>query len=48
MVSFGSGLGLYMLKKSAIIIGGCIECIPLDDGWNFVLMVPLELKDEKR
>ncbi|MGH1438470.1 MAG: sensor histidine kinase [Cellvibrionaceae bacterium] len=39
--SFGSGLGLYMVKKSADILGGDIEYKPLKSGSCFVLIFPV-------
>lgn len=39
--SFGSGLGLYMIKKSADILGGDIYFEALDDGSVFQLRIPL-------
>tara|TARA_R110002124_G_scaffold233406_1_gene398728 strand:- start:94730 stop:95959 length:1230 start_codon:yes stop_codon:yes gene_type:complete len=38
--SFGSGLGLYMIKKSAEIIGGAIVYEPRTQGSTFKLVVP--------
>ncbi|MBL4635237.1 MAG: HAMP domain-containing histidine kinase [Kofleriaceae bacterium] len=39
--SFGSGLGLYMMKKSADILGGEISFEDLGDGSLFRLEIPL-------
>ena len=39
-VSFGSGLGLYMMKKSADIIGGDISFQDTKDGSKFILKIP--------
>lgn len=39
--SFGSGLGLYMMKKSADILGGRVEFIDVKDGARFELTIPL-------
>lgn len=41
-VSFGSGLGLYMVKKSAEVLGGRIEFEAWDKGSIFRLIVPLD------
>lgn len=38
--SFGSGLGLYMIKKSAEKIGGSIEFIRPEQGSTFRLTIP--------
>ncbi len=44
--SFGSGLGLYMIKKSATILGGEIIFEDTGQGANFKLFVPItEAKD---
>ena len=40
-VSFGSGLGLYMMKKSADILGGWITFEELDKGTAFTFTVPV-------
>ena len=40
-VSFGSGLGMYMTKKSAIFMGGDIKYVPLKSGSKFILTVPV-------
>lgn len=39
-VSFGSGLGLYMMKKSADIIGGDISFEDTERGSKFILKIP--------
>lgn len=39
-VSYGSGLGLYMVKKSTEILGGSVEFEPLDKGSRFVIKMP--------
>lgn len=39
-VSYGSGLGLYMVKKSAEIIGGSVEYRGLEKGSAFILKFP--------
>jgi len=39
--SFGSGLGLYMMKKSADILGADIKFIDTDEGSIFQVMIPL-------
>lgn len=44
-VSFGSGLGLYMMKKSADIMGGEIIFEPLEKGSSFKLIIPINKKD---
>ena len=41
-VSYGSGLGLYMINKSADILRGTIEYIPLEKGSKFTLIIPLK------
>ena len=40
-VSFGSGLGLYMIKKSVTIIGGDIRYEGLKKGSRFVMTMPV-------
>lgn len=40
-VSFGSGLGLYMMKKSADILGGELSYESVSDGSLFRLEIPL-------
>lgn len=39
--SFGTGLGLYMMKKSADILGGEIRFEDSDEGALFKLLIPL-------
>jgi signal transduction histidine kinase len=39
--SFGSGLGLYMVKKSADFLGGAINYEALEAGSCFVLSLPI-------
>ncbi len=39
-VSFGSGLGLYMMRKSTDVLGGNIEYIATGSGSTFRLTVP--------
>jgi|GEM_PF-1667820 len=39
-VSFGSGLGLYMLKKSADVLQGNIHFVDTGNGAKFVLSIP--------
>jgi len=39
--SFGSGLGLYLIKKSADVIGAELSYEGLEDGSNFKLEVPI-------
>lgn len=41
--SFGSGLGLYMMKKSADILGGHIELANSEKGCKFLLKIPLKV-----
>ena len=41
-VSFGSGLGLYMMKKSAEVLGGRIEYVRLQKGSIFKLVDPIK------
>ena len=41
-VSFGTGLGLYMVKKSANILGGNVKFIDPGDGSLFRLTIPLK------
>lgn len=38
--SFGSGLGLYMVKKSTDVLGGAVEYLPLEGGSRFILRLP--------
>lgn len=45
-VAVGSGLGLYLMRKSAHILGGDIEYVPLDDGSLFKLVVPARLANK--
>ena len=42
-VSFGSGIGLYMMKKSAQVLGGDIFFEDPGQGAKFVLKVPLDV-----
>ena len=42
--SFGSGLGLYMVQKSASILGGDIIFKDTGEGSSFALVIPTELK----
>lgn len=44
-VSFGSGLGLYMMKKSADVLGGQIEYEKSELGTKFKLLMPLNYKE---
>jgi len=41
-VSFGSGLGLYLVQKSAHIINADIRFIPCEKGVKFKLSIPLQ------
>jgi signal transduction histidine kinase len=41
-VSFGSGLGLYMMKKSADILGADLVCETPEKGTVFRLSIPLK------
>ncbi|MGH1484679.1 MAG: PAS domain-containing sensor histidine kinase [Cellvibrionaceae bacterium] len=43
-VSFGSGLGLYLMKKSAEFIGGDIRYVDQPKGARFKLTIPQENK----
>ncbi|MEP2981210.1 MAG: CHASE domain-containing protein [Lentilitoribacter sp.] len=45
-VAVGSGLGLYLMRKSAHILGGDIEYVPLEDGSLFKLVVPARLANK--
>ena len=45
-VAVGSGLGLYLMRKSAHILGGDIEFVPLEDGSLFKLVVPARLANK--
>lgn len=47
-VSFGSGLGMYMMKKSADVIGGDIRFVNKKDGSRFELILPKHNIREKR
>ena len=42
-VSYGSGLGLYMMRKSAQVIGGRITFEQPDKGARFKLTLPLDI-----
>ena len=44
-VSFGSGLGLYMMKKSADVLGGQIEYEKSELGTKFKLLIPINYKE---
>lgn len=46
-VAFGSGLGLYMMRKSAEILGGKICYEPQVEGSKFVLEVPLRESEKE-
>lgn len=46
--SFGSGLGLYMIKKSAEKLGGRIEYEGKDGGSEFRLILPFESRSQSR
>ena len=39
--AFGSGLGLYMMKKSADILGGDLQFEDTGEGSKFILSVPM-------
>ncbi len=41
-VSFGSGLGLYMIEKSAALMGGTIEYCEINNNTCFKLKIPLK------
>ena len=45
-VAVGSGLGLYLMRKSAHILGGDIEYVPLENGSLFKLMVPARIANK--
>ncbi|MBO6920144.1 MAG: CHASE domain-containing protein [Rhizobiaceae bacterium] len=45
-VAIGSGLGLYLMRKSAHILGGDIEYVPLENGSLFKLIVPVRITDK--
>ncbi len=38
--SFGSGLGLYIVRQHAIALGGEVSCAPLADGTEFRVALP--------
>ena len=46
-VSFGSGLGLYMVKKSADLLGGYVSYKDTNDGSLFTLTIPLNNVEEE-
>ena len=46
-VSFGSGLGLYMVKKSADLLGGNVSYKDTSDGSLFTLTIPLKNDEEE-
>lgn len=39
-VAFGSGIGLYMMKKSAEVLGGTVSFEGTDEGSRFILIIP--------
>ena len=41
-VSFGSGLGLYLVKKNMKAMDGEVHCKALEDGTNFSLSFPYQ------
>lgn len=41
-VSFGSGLGLYLVQQNVKRIGGYIEYKPHEDGSEFIVTIPIE------
>lgn len=43
-VSFGSGLGLYLVKQNAEAIGGTVKYKPLDKGSAFIFKFPISRK----
>lgn len=43
-VSFGNGLGLYLVKQNIQSIGGSVEYTPLDSGSKFTLRFPVTIK----
>lgn len=43
--AFGSGLGLYLVKKSASVLGGEVQYIPKDSGSIFQLSAPVNQDD---
>lgn len=45
-VAVGSGLGLYLMRKSAHILGGDIEYVPLENGSLFKLTVPARIANK--
>lgn len=45
-VAIGSGLGLYLMRKSAHILGGDITYVPLEDGSLFKLIVPIRIANK--
>ena len=45
-VAVGSGLGLYLMRKSAHILGGDIEYVPLENGSLFKLIVPARIANK--
>jgi len=45
-VAFGSGLGLYLMKKSAEVIGGNIHYIDQPQGAQFQLVIPQIPKEQ--
>lgn len=45
-VAVGSGLGLYLMRKSAHILGGDIEYVPLENGSLFKLIVPIRIANK--
>lgn len=40
-VSFGSGLGLYLVKQNAEALGGAVKYKPLDKGSEFIFKFPI-------
>ena len=47
-VSFGSGLGLYMIKKAVDAIGGAVEYRDNDGGCTFIVSMPLVESDNNK
>lgn len=45
-VAVGSGLGLYLMRKSAHILGGDIDYVPLENGSLFKLVVPARIANK--
>lgn len=45
-VAVGSGLGLYLMRKSAHILGGDIKYVPLENGSLFKLIVPVKFTNK--